>query len=64
MEIIEPEEIVLDNDIWQLEIPKIGLIAPIAEDTTKEVMDNYIGHFLDTDFFCGNVGLAGHNRRI
>lgn len=49
---------------WQVEIPKINLIAPIAQDTTQEVMEKYVGHFTKTAFWKGNIGLAAHNRRI
>ena len=49
------------ND-WQLEIPSINLKAQIAEGTTKEVMDEYIGHFEETSKDTGNIGLAAHNR--
>ena len=51
-------------ELWQIEIPKIDLIAPIAQDTTQEVMKKYVGHFTNTAFWKGNVGLAAHNRRI
>lgn len=47
---------------WYLEIPVISLKATIQEGTSKEVMDSYIGHFEETDFRTGNVGLAAHNR--
>lgn len=47
---------------WQLEIPIIGLKAPIEEGTTKEVMDKYIGHFEETSKSEGNIGLIAHNR--
>lgn len=64
---IKPKEYKETKDaekIWQIEIPKIDLIAPIAEGTTQEVMNKYVGHFENTDIFEGNVGLAAHNRRI
>ena len=51
-----------NNNIWYLEIPKINLRADIKEGTTKEVMDDYIGHFEETTKENGNVGLAAHNR--
>lgn len=51
-------------ELWQIEIPKIDLIAPIAQDTTQEVMKKYVGHFTNTAIWKGNVGLAAHNRRI
>ena len=47
---------------WYLEIPKINLKADIEEGTTKEIMENYIGHFEETSKNIGNVGLAAHNR--
>lgn len=54
----------LVNDIWQIEIPAIHLIAPIAEGTTQEVMREYVGHFEETSLWNGNIGLAAHNRRF
>lgn len=51
-------------ELWQVEIPKINLIAPIAQDTTQEVMEKYVGHFTKTAFWKGNIGLAAHNRRL
>lgn len=50
------------DQIWQVEIPAIGLIAPIAEGTTQEVMLKDVGHFENTKFWKGNIGLAAHNR--
>lgn len=56
-----------DNEIkntvnWQVEIPAINLKAEISEGTTKEIMDEYVGHFEETSKDEGNVGLAAHNR--
>lgn len=48
--------------IWYIEIPSINLKAEIAEGTTKEVMDKFVGHFEETQKTNGNVGLAAHNR--
>lgn len=48
--------------IWQIEIPKINLVAPIAEETTQEVMLEFVGHFENTSSWNGNIGLAAHNR--
>lgn len=53
-----------ETNIWQIEIPRINLIAPIAEGTSSEVMNKYVGHFENTETWNGNVGLAAHNRRI
>lgn len=50
------------EDIWQVEIPKIDLIAPISEGTSQEVMLEFVGHFENTSEWSGNIGLAAHNR--
>lgn len=50
------------NTIWQIEIPKISLKADISEGTTKEILNQYVGHFEITSKEVGNVGLAAHNR--
>ena len=34
----------VEKDIWYIEIPKINLKADIREGTTKEIMEDYIGH--------------------
>lgn len=47
---------------WQIEIPEISLVAKISEGTSKEILDEYVGHFEITPEFEGNVGLAAHNR--
>ena len=47
---------------WFLEISCIGLKANIQEGTSKEVMDETIGHFEETSKDDGNIGLAAHNR--
>jgi len=47
---------------WEIEIPKINLIAKIAEGTTNEVMNKYVGHFENTPIYNGNPCLAAHNR--
>lgn len=58
----ETKESIVKENIWQIEIPKINLIAPIAEGTSQEVMLEYVGHFENTEEWEGNVGLAAHNR--
>lgn len=55
-------EINEESEIWQIEIPKISLIANIAEGTTKETLNKFVGHFDITSKETGNVGLAAHNR--
>ena len=56
---IENEE---KNERWEIEIPKISLKATIAEGTTKETLNQYVGHFEQTQKEEGNIGLAAHNR--
>lgn len=51
-----------ESEIWQIEISKISLVATISEGTTKEVLNQYVGHFENTSREVGNVGLAAHNR--
>ena len=48
--------------VWQIQIPSINLNALIAEGTSKEVMDEFVGHFEETVKRNGNIGLAAHNR--
>lgn len=50
------------TEIWQIEIPKISLKAEISEGTSKEILNQYVGHFEKTSKEIGNIGLAGHNR--
>lgn len=47
---------------WYLKIPRIFLEAEIAEGTTTEVMNTYIGHFEESAKKEGNICLAAHNR--
>lgn len=47
---------------WKIEIPKIHLIAEIAEGTSEEILNTYVGHFEGTQKQDGNIGLAAHNR--
>lgn len=47
---------------WKIEIPRIGLVANIAEGTSKDVLDVFVGHFETTKRRHGNVALAAHNR--
>ena len=48
---------------WKLIIPAISLEAEISEGTTKEVMENHVGHFIETSKTNDNIGLAENNRR-
>ena len=56
--------IINEEECWTIEIKAINLKADIAEGTTEEVMNKYVGHFENTEFWSGNVGLAAHNRRL
>ena len=51
-----------DNQIWKIEIPKINLDAEISEGTDRETLNEYVGHFEETQVEEGNIGLAAHNR--
>lgn len=61
-DVIVQEKSEEEKNMWYLEIPKINLRADIKEGTTKEIMEDYIGHFEETKKDKGNVGLAAHNR--
>ena len=61
-ETIVEEKVENKDDEWYLEIPCINLKANIKEGTTKEIMEDYIGHFEETKKDIGNIGLAAHNR--
>ena len=50
------------NSNWRIEIPKIGLVAPIKSGTTQDILKTAVGHFNGTTKWNGNVPLAGHNR--
>ena len=46
-----------------LTIPILNIYnAPISEGTSQKIMQNYIGHFENTSYTVGNIGLASHNR--
>lgn len=47
---------------WKIEIPKINLIASIKEGTTVNTLNEFVGHFEETQKQIGNIGLAAHNR--
>ena len=64
---IETEEVVEEKteeikQIGTIKIPIFNLIAPVAEGTTDEIMNQYVGHFENTSLWDGNIGLAAHNR--
>lgn len=55
-------ESVIKETTWSLKIPKLGIEANIEEGTNEEVLENNIGHFIETSKWDGNIGLAAHNR--
>lgn len=48
--------------IWTLSIESINLLADVKKGTNENILNEYIGHFDETNIFNGNVGLAAHNR--
>lgn len=59
---VTAQEIILeDGIIGILCIPKINVNAPILDGTSQEVMKTSIGHFVESDYWNGNVSLASHN---
>lgn len=58
------EEVIeeIKGQIGTIRIPTLNLVAPIAEGTTEDVMNKYVGHFETTSLWDGNIGLAAHNR--
>lgn len=58
------KEKTIEANGWSIEVSKINLKADIAEGTSEEVMNKYVGHFENTEIWQGNVGLAAHNRRL
>jgi LPXTG-site transpeptidase (sortase) family protein len=59
---VEQEQTDEKNDIWQIKIEKISLLANISEGTTKDILNKNVGHFEETKKEEGNIGLAAHNR--
>ena len=53
---------IIEENNWEIIISQISLEASIAEGTSKEIMDKYVGHFEETSKKDGNIGLAAHNR--
>ncbi len=56
---IETQEKLLDKtqEEWKLIIPKINIETSIKEGTDGEIINNYIGHFEETPYINGNIGL-------
>lgn len=57
-----PQESQQETEEWYIEIPIINLKANIKEGTEKETLDDYVGHFEETQKENRNIGLAAHNR--
>ena len=56
------QEILCENNIiGVLVIKKLQIEAPIKEGTSQDVMKTSIGHFVESDYWNGNVSLASHN---
>lgn len=57
---------VLENDgsIGTLKINAIDLKLKVYEGTTEESMKKGLGHFSASDYFDGNICIAGHNRGV
>lgn len=56
------DDIFKEDVLGILKIEKIGLIATVKEGSTKEILNEYIGHISETSKYDGNIGLAAHNR--
>ena len=52
------------HDLGYIEIPVISLKAPINKGVDLNTLKSAVGHFENTSFDYGNIGLAAHNRRI
>lgn len=59
---LEEFDIQENNNIGNLEIPKINLKADISEGIDLDTLASYIGHFPNSSIWDGNVALAAHNR--
>ena len=56
------ENILCENDIvGVLVIKKLKVEAPIRDGTSQEVMKTSVGHFIESDYWNGNVSFASHN---
>lgn len=61
-EFIEKKQTQEEFEFGFIQIDKIGLYAEVKEESSEEVLENYVGHIEKTSMFNGNVGLAAHNR--
>lgn len=53
------EKVIEEIQEWNLKIPKIELVAEIKDGTNEDIINNYIGHFKETEYIEGNIGLIG-----
>lgn len=59
----DKEEKIEDESVLGiLTIDKINLNATVKEGSTGEILQEYIGHIVETAKYDGNIGLAAHNR--
>lgn len=56
------DNVINKTEIWQIEIPEIGLKDEITQGITKEILKKNIGHFINTSKQEGNICLAVHNQ--
>lgn len=61
---VNVENKIEENYFWYIEIPVISLKAPINKGVDLNTLKSAVGHFENTSFDYGNIGLAAHNRRI
>lgn len=62
MKVIKEKNNKIKNDIWNIKIPNIDLIAPIKDGTDVNTLNEYVGHFENSGYILGNISLAAHNR--
>lgn len=53
-----------DESIGRLKINAIDLNLKVYEGTTETSMKKGLGHFVSSDYYEGNVCIAGHNRGV
>lgn len=53
-----------DGSIGRLKINAIDLNLKVYEGTTEASMKKGLGHFVSSDYYEGNVCIAGHNRGV
>lgn len=55
-------DLFIQEQDWFISIPKIKLDkVKIKDNIENDILEDYIGHFPSSSFFCGNVCLAAHN---